>query len=331
LLVYILQMSKPKNPANFYWDPKLIELAIIKYNAARSMDTKNQIFESELHKPLNKLIENLYNRFKLSYFETEYATIQKETLSFLVTILDKFDPIRGKGKSFGFFSVVARNYLINLNNANYKHWNRSISIDIEAEDSDENHKVMSPTLQFTPQLSLEDKNNKLEFIKLLRNFWFSVSYSCGCIYELTQINNVLNRVNFIKPEDITLETPESRRFGITHLYSETHITHRQRYHKMLKDNKKIYKYYIENNILPDIGSYKKKYNASMCYKLSLKHDDYYRANHARLLKLAQSQDLQCAIRTDSLGMFDFIRDIRQTPIEGTQPELDTNISARNQV
>jgi len=45
--------------------------------------------------------------------------IEYETVTFLVTKIDRFNPELGT-KAFSYFSVVAKNYLIMSNNKNYK-------------------------------------------------------------------------------------------------------------------------------------------------------------------------------------------------------------------
>jgi hypothetical protein len=68
----------------------------------------------------------------------------------------------GKGKAFSYFSIIAKHYLIALNNSTYKRRNQHVEI---GEEHDEH----------TVQLQTEDTHHKdeemREFIKLMIRFW----------------------------------------------------------------------------------------------------------------------------------------------------------------
>ena len=109
----------------------------------------------------DKLVENVFNTFKFSYFETGPLDVQKETVAHLVANISKFDPLRGS-KAFSYFSIIAKNYLIAENNKNYARFNRHETI---GENRDEH----------TIQLQTEDKHHKdaemHEFMRLMIEFW----------------------------------------------------------------------------------------------------------------------------------------------------------------
>jgi hypothetical protein len=106
------------------------------------------------------LVENVFNTFKFSYFDTGPLEVQKETLSHLVANIHKFE--EGKGKAFSYFSIVAKNYLIFNNNSNYKRYNQQVDIN---EDPD-SHTIK---LQSTDNYQ-KDKENA-EFIEMMVNYW----------------------------------------------------------------------------------------------------------------------------------------------------------------
>ena len=105
-------------------------------------------------------MENIFNTFKFSYFETGPLEVQRETVAHLVANIHKFEA--GKGKAFSYFSIIAKHYLIALNNSTYKRFNQHVDI---SEERDEN----------TVQLQSEDKHYKeaemQEFMKLMVTFW----------------------------------------------------------------------------------------------------------------------------------------------------------------
>ena len=67
----------------------------------------------------DKLAENIINTFKFSYFDYPFQDVKNEVVAFMVMNLHKYDHTKGS-KAFSYFSIVAKNYLILHNNANYK-------------------------------------------------------------------------------------------------------------------------------------------------------------------------------------------------------------------
>ena len=133
---------------------------IIKYNMTENLQEREVIYNTKIKYPFEKLVENIFNTFKFSYFETGPLDVQKETVSHLVSNMHKFEA--GKGKAFSYFSIIAKHYLIALNNSTYKRRNQHVEI---GEEHDEH----------TVQLQTEDTHHKdeemREFIKLMISFW----------------------------------------------------------------------------------------------------------------------------------------------------------------
>ncbi len=94
------------------------EDAIVAYNNEPSYDLRNRVFNDYIHKPLLKMCENLVHRFKFYHFDATTREVQYEVIAFLLEKLDKYS--KEKGKAFSYFSIVAKNYLIQNN---YKHYN----------------------------------------------------------------------------------------------------------------------------------------------------------------------------------------------------------------
>lgn len=136
------------------------EDAIIAYNTEIEQSIREEIYNTKIKHPFEKLVENIFNTFKFSYFETSPLDVQKETVSHLVSNIHKFEA--GKGKAFSYFSIIAKHYLIALNNTTYKRRNQHVEI---GEEHDEN----------TVQLQTEDQYYKQaemkEFMNLMISFW----------------------------------------------------------------------------------------------------------------------------------------------------------------
>lgn len=150
---------KPASIEKIYF-PKETEDAIIAYNTEEDSYKRDIIYNNKIKKPFEKLVENIFNTFKFSYFETGPLDVQKETISHLVSNIHKYE--REKGKAFSYFSIIAKHYLIFLNNKNYDRFQKSVEISDEREEN---------TIQLQTQ-DTSQKNRELnEFMKLMLEFW----------------------------------------------------------------------------------------------------------------------------------------------------------------
>ena len=110
-----------KKTKNYYWTDDT-EQAIIKYNSGDlNENQKNKLYNDEIEYPFNKLAENIINTFKFTYFDDPFEDVKNEVVAFLVMNIHKYDHTKGS-KAFSYFSIVAKNYLILNNNANYKRY-----------------------------------------------------------------------------------------------------------------------------------------------------------------------------------------------------------------
>ncbi len=160
---------RSKNGSGKMYFTQDTEDAIIAYNKETDVDARDRIFSDKILQPFQKLVENVFNTFKFSYFETGPQDVQKECLTHLVANMHKFDPTRRsktypdkKATAYAYFSIIAKHYLILLNNTNYKKFNQNIEI---SEERDEN----------TVQLQQDDKyyaqQEMADFIRLIIEFW----------------------------------------------------------------------------------------------------------------------------------------------------------------
>jgi hypothetical protein len=161
--------KRSKNGTTRMYFTQDTEDAIVEYNKIENVDLRENIFRERIHYAFSKLVENVFNTFKFSYFETGPQDVQKECLTHLVANIHKFDPTRvskldptKKAKAFAYFSIIAKHYLILLNNTNYKKFNQNVEI---SEERDEH----------TVQLQADDKyyaqQEMSDFIRLVVEFW----------------------------------------------------------------------------------------------------------------------------------------------------------------
>ena len=179
---------KKKSAKNYFTQET--EDAIILYNNEEDQDIRNRLYEERISYPLSKLIENVFNRWKFSYFETSPQDVQREALAHLVANMGKYDPNRPskafgknkKSKAFSYFSVIAKNWFILLNNNNYSKFQRQVEI---SEERDEH----------TVQLHHIDKHyaqvETNEFMDMTIKFW---EENIGKIFNKERDLNIANAV-----------------------------------------------------------------------------------------------------------------------------------------
>jgi len=121
-------MPKAKKKRKVYFGQE-VQDAIVRYNQSTDDDERNVIYRDEIHKAFDKLSENIINTFKFSYFDYGFEDIKHEVVAFMIMNIHKYDHTKGS-KAFSYFSVVAKNYLILHNNANYKKLKTHDDIDV---------------------------------------------------------------------------------------------------------------------------------------------------------------------------------------------------------
>jgi len=106
-----------RKPTKNMYFTYMTDKAIVAYNTDPSYAKRNKVFREHINYPFNKLVENIYHTFRFSYFDVPYEDVKAEVVAFLTEKIGKYQ--EGKGKAFSYFSIVAKNYLIIQNNANY--------------------------------------------------------------------------------------------------------------------------------------------------------------------------------------------------------------------
>jgi len=156
-------MKKKKNKKMYFGLE--VQDAIVRYNALdpdENQAERNRIYGQEIHYAFDKLCENIINTFKFTYFDDVYEDVKCEVVSFLVMNIHKYDHTKGS-KAFSYFSVVAKNYLILHNNANYKKYCSHRSADVlNNMHSDSNEEYYT---EFLDQIIVYFEENILNLFK----------------------------------------------------------------------------------------------------------------------------------------------------------------------
>jgi hypothetical protein len=110
-------MGRKKNPANNYFTKETDE-AIGRFLQSTDEREREKIYREWIHKPFSKIAEVMYNKLSLPYIADEPLDAQMDCVIFLFTKLGMFKG--DKGKAFSYFTIVARNYYILLNQSCYR-------------------------------------------------------------------------------------------------------------------------------------------------------------------------------------------------------------------
>lgn len=106
-----------KNNKNYFSEKE--EIAVLKFLDSDSQEEKNRIYNEVLREPFNKMVESIIrgcrngNGKRNPFFipNEETGSTFNDTLSFLLTKVDKFDCSLGK-KAYSYYSNICKNYII---------------------------------------------------------------------------------------------------------------------------------------------------------------------------------------------------------------------------
>lgn len=120
------------------------EQAVVRYLESDSEQEKNKIFNEYLREPLIIMVESIIRRYKLYRKDFEFQDIHTDTMSFLITKINKFDHTKNH-KAYSYFGTICKNYLMGTIQKDNKDSNRNISyedISSDIEDSPEHSYVI---------------------------------------------------------------------------------------------------------------------------------------------------------------------------------------------
>ena len=104
------------------------EQAVRDYLASDDEAEKNRIYNEILKPAFTKMVESIIRRYKLYPPDDDYENTFNDTISFLMTKLDHFDPLK-KYKAYSYCGTICKNYLIYRINQCSKRVKRNVSYD----------------------------------------------------------------------------------------------------------------------------------------------------------------------------------------------------------
>lgn len=102
-------MAREKKKKGYFYENE--EAAVVEYLATTSADRKSQIYVETLLPAFTTMIESIMRRYKLYIPDEEFDDTFYDTLSFLFTKLQNFNPNKNF-KAYSYCGTICKNYLI---------------------------------------------------------------------------------------------------------------------------------------------------------------------------------------------------------------------------
>ena len=124
-------MPRPRTQKIYFGEDQ--EKAVVNYLESTDETERNKIFNEYLREPLIIMVESIIRRYKLYRKDMEFEEIHTDTMSFLITKINKFDHTKNY-KAYSYFGTICKNYLMGAIQKDTKETNRSISYDDISSD-----------------------------------------------------------------------------------------------------------------------------------------------------------------------------------------------------
>lgn len=124
-------MPRPRTQKIYFGEDQ--EKAVVNYLESTDETEKNKIFNEYLREPLIIMVESIIRRYKLYRKDMEFNEIHTDTMSFLITKINKFDHTKNT-KAYSYFGTICKNYLMGAIQKDTKEQNRQVSYDDISSD-----------------------------------------------------------------------------------------------------------------------------------------------------------------------------------------------------
>ena len=124
-------MPRPRTQKIYFGEDQ--EKAVVNYLESTDEAERNKIFNEYLREPLIIMVESIIRRYKLYRKDLEFEEIHTDTMSFLITKINKFDHTKNH-KAYSYFGTICKNYLMGAIQKDTKEQNRQVSYDDISSD-----------------------------------------------------------------------------------------------------------------------------------------------------------------------------------------------------
>jgi hypothetical protein len=127
-------MPRPRTQKIYFGEDQ--EKAVVDYLESTDDAERNKIFNEYLREPLTIMVESIIRRYKLYRKDFEFIDLHTDTMSFLITKINKFDHTKNY-KAYSYFGTICKNYLMGAIQKDQKDQNRTVSYDDISSDIEE--------------------------------------------------------------------------------------------------------------------------------------------------------------------------------------------------
>lgn len=131
-------MPRPRTQKIYFGEDQ--EKAVVNYLESVDDAERNKIFNEYLREPLIIMVESIIRRYKLYRKDMEFEEIHTDTMSFLITKINKFDHTKNH-KAYSYFGTICKNYLMGAIQKDTKEKNRNVSYDDISSDMEDNSEL----------------------------------------------------------------------------------------------------------------------------------------------------------------------------------------------
>lgn len=246
------------NSPNNYWNETELADCVNQYNTltqSGDLVARDKLFYDQMMVPMKKLVEFLCNRFLWNYAREGQSYIQllDSTLSHLVSNCIPNCKPTPVNKAYSYFSICAKNYLIQQNDNAYKNNIRNESLDKHYNAGDED--------TFMDVLTVEepkDENYLNNYLKQCADYWSKEENISKVCYKQKHRNILAAICKLYKEPDLI----EGETFGKKLCYhsirslsgenEQSAVAIRTVLQKMNKYQKGLWQNYLENESIYDM-------------------------------------------------------------------------------
>ena len=158
-------MPRPRTQKIYFGEDQ--EKAVVNYLESTDETEKNKIFNEYLRDPLITMVESIIRRYKLYRKDMDFNEIHTDTMSFLITKINKFDHTKNT-KAYSYFGTICKNYLMGAIQKDAKEQNRQVSYDdisSDVEDSKDLSYVIDEHVIDYQSIVIKLASNLEEFVE----------------------------------------------------------------------------------------------------------------------------------------------------------------------
>lgn len=144
------------------------EEAFIKYVTSDNQTERDRIFREKLYPAFTKMIESIIRRYDLFTPNEDFEDTFCDTMSFLITKVNNFDPSKGY-KVYSYCGTVCKNYLIYKRTQMMKQLQRQSSYDVMFTNGDKDNRSNDNTRIETIDFNNDLIGNTIKEIKRIIN------------------------------------------------------------------------------------------------------------------------------------------------------------------